>query len=92
MYRTIDYTTEEMPDGTLASSWKASTGRVNLSIPNYGTPGAKHLPPTPVVLVEASQRPPMYWIDAEAGTLHRLVADEVENLVPTVKNATSLRY
>ena len=42
------------------------------------------------VLVEASQRPPMYWIDADAGTLQRLIGDEVENLVPTVKNATSL--
>lgn len=90
MYRTIDYTTEDMPDGTLASSWKASTGRVNLSTPNYGTPGAKHLPPAPVVLVEASQRPPMYWIDAEAGTLHRLTDDKVEDLLPNVQNATSL--
>ena len=25
------------------------------------------------VLITASQRPPMYWIDAEAGTLHRLM-------------------
>ena len=44
----------------------------------------------PEVLLAISKRPPMYWIDAEAGTLHRLVGDEVENLVPTVKNATSL--
>ena len=42
------------------------------------------------VLVKASQRPPMYWIDADAGTLQRLIGDEVENLVPNVKNATSL--
>ena len=90
MYRTIDYTTGHTPDGTLASSWKASTGRVNLSAPSYGTPGARHLPPRPVVLVAASQRPPMYWVDVDAGTLHRLVADDVETLVPTVKNATSL--
>ena len=90
MYRTMDYTTGDIPDGTLASSWKASTGRVNLSAPSYGTPGARHLPPRPVVLVAASQRPPMYWIDADAGTLHRLIGDEVEPLLPTVKNATSL--
>ena len=90
MYRTIDYTTEDMPDGTLVSSWKASTGRVNLSTPNYGTPGAKHLLPAPVVLVEASQRPPMYWMDAEAGTLHRLIDAKVEDLLPNVQNATSL--
>ncbi len=90
MYRTIDYTTEDMPDGSLASSWKASTGRVNLPAPSFGTPGVKHLPPAPVVLVEASQRPPMYWIDAEAGTLHRLINAKVEDLLPSVQNATSL--
>ena len=90
MYRTIDYTTGDIPDGTLASSWKASTGRVNLSTPNYGTPGARHLPPTPVVLVEASQRPSMYWVDAEVGTLHHLTGNKVENLLPNVQNATSL--
>ncbi len=39
---------------------------------------------------DGTQRPPLYWIDAEAGTLHRLIGDEVENLVPTVKNATGL--
>ena len=89
MYRTIDYTTGQTPDGTLANSWKASTGRVNLSAPSYGTPGARHLPPRPVVLVAASQRPLMYWVDVDAGTLHRLIADEVENLVSNV-NATSL--
>ena len=44
----------------------------------------------PEVLLAISKRPPMYWIDAEAGTLHRLIGDEVENLVPNVKNATSL--
>ena len=43
MYRTIDYTTGDTPDGTLVSSWKASTGRVNLPAPSYGTPGAKHI-------------------------------------------------
>ena len=90
MYRAIDYTIADVPDGTLASSWKASTGRVNLPAPSFGTPGAKHLPPAPVVAVEASQRPPMYWIDAAAGTLHRLIGDTVENLLPNVQNATSL--
>ena len=46
--------------------------------------------PAVVVAVGASERPPMYWINMRSGTLHRLVGDEVENLVPTVKNATSL--
>ena len=47
-------------------------------------------PPAPVVLREAAQRPPVYWGDAQTGTLHRLIGDDVENLLPTVKNATSL--
>ena len=42
MYRTINYETGDVPDGTLASSWQASTGRVNLLPPRYGTPGAEH--------------------------------------------------
>lgn len=49
------------------------------------------IPPLSAVIhLEAAQRPPMYWVDATTGTLHRLVGDEVENLVPNVKNATSL--
>ena len=48
------------------------------------------LAPASVVHVDAAQRPPLYWVDATTGTLHRLVNDEVENLVPTVKNATGL--
>ena len=32
----------------------------------------------------------MYWMDAEAGTLHRLVGEKVENLIPSVQNAASL--
>ena len=45
---------------------------------------------TPVVQIGAAQRPPMYWVNARAGTLHRLVGAEAENLVPSVQNATSL--
>ena len=44
----------------------------------------------PQVLVARSQRPPMYWVDTRAGTLHRLVGTKVETLVPSVQNATSL--
>ena len=44
----------------------------------------------PQVLIAQSQRPPMYWINTETGTLHRLVDTEVEDLVPRVRNATSL--
>ena len=49
------------------------------------------IPPlSPVVHLESAQRPPMYWVGATTGTLHRLVGDAVETLVPNVKNATSL--
>ena len=47
---------------------------------------------TPVVQVGASERPPMYWINVNSGTLHRLVGAEVENLVPSVRNATGSCY
>ena len=42
------------------------------------------------VLIAAANRPPMYWIDPDAGTLHRLVGAKVEHLIPNVQNATSL--
>ena len=48
------------------------------------------LPPSPVVQLEAAQRPPLYWVDATTGTLHRLISDEVETLVPSVRNTTGL--
>ena len=44
----------------------------------------------PQVLIAQSQRPPIYWIDPKAGTLHRLVGPKVENLLPNVRNAISL--
>ena len=90
MYRAIDYTIGNTPEGTFASSWKESTGRVNLSAPSYGTPGAAHLPPRPVVQVESTDHPPLYWIDTTSGTLHRLAGTEVENLAPSVRNAIGL--
>ena len=42
------------------------------------------------VLVNASQRAPMYWISRTNGTLHRLVDDEIEELAPNVTGVTSL--
>ena len=44
----------------------------------------------PRVLITQSQRPPMYWVDMEAGTIHRLVGAKVETFLPSVQNATSL--
>ena len=43
-----------------------------------------------VVHVRSSIHPPMYWVDTNDGILHRLVDRVVENLVPSVQNATSL--
>ena len=39
---------------------------------------------------EASERPPMYWVDTKFGTLHHLTDDTVETLVPGIKDATDL--
>ena len=47
-------------------------------------------PPIPAVHIKTAQRPPMYWVDTNAGTLHRLVGDEVENFLTSVQNTTSL--
>ena len=45
---------------------------------------------TPIVHISAAQRPPMYWVATNAGTLHRLIGDEVEDMLPNVQNVTSL--
>ncbi len=44
----------------------------------------------PRVEVAAAERPPMYWIDTTQGTLHRLVAETVEDLAPNVDGILSL--
>ncbi|MDE0397792.1 MAG: DUF5050 domain-containing protein [Candidatus Poribacteria bacterium] len=36
------------------------------------------------------QHPPMYWTDMTNGTLHRLINAKLENILPSVQNATSL--
>ena len=40
--------------------------------------------------VEVPDHPPMYWVNTDTGTLHRLVGTEVESLVSGVRNATNL--
>ena len=42
------------------------------------------------VLIAESQRPPMYWVDADVGTLQSLTGSSVGRLVPNVQNATSV--
>ena len=46
--------------------------------------------PSPIVYIDTAQRPPLYWIDTASGTLYRLVGTDVENLAPSVRNATDL--
>ena len=43
-----------------------------------------------VVQVGASERPGMYWINTQKGTLHRLISGKVERFVRSAQNATSL--
>ena len=43
-----------------------------------------------VVVMDASDRAPLYWIDGTKGTLHRLVGDEVEDLSPKTQGVTCL--
>ncbi len=42
------------------------------------------------VLIRESQRPPMYWVDADVGTLQSLTGSSIDRLVPSVQNATSV--
>ena len=42
------------------------------------------------VLIDESQRPPMYWVNADVGTLQGLTGSSVDRLVPNVQNATSV--
>ena len=66
--------------------------RINPDVKIYKSLNAVQNSQHTAILVEVgpTQRPPMYWIDTTAGTLHRLVGTEVENLVPNVKNVTGL--
>ena len=42
------------------------------------------------VVLDESQRPPMYWVDADVGALQSLTGPRVSRLVPTVQNANSV--
>ena len=63
------------------------TGRALIGTPPQNVSGDDS---APQALIPQFQLPPVYWVDAEAGTLHRLVDAEAEVLVPNVQNATSL--
>ena len=42
------------------------------------------------VILPQSERPPMYWIDAEAGALQSLTGSRVQRLVQSVQNAAGI--
>lgn len=63
------------------------TGRALIGTPPENVGGDDSGPQS---LIPQLQRPPMYWVDAEAGTLHCLVGAEVESVLPSVRNVTSL--
>ena len=42
------------------------------------------------VLIAESERPPMYWVDADVGTLQSLTGSSVDRLLPNVQNANSV--
>ena len=44
----------------------------------------------PIVHLGPAQRPPMYWINTETGTLHRLVGDGIEHIAIGVRHAVSV--
>ena len=90
MHRVIDYTRGNTPNGTRPSGWRASSGRVNFSPPSYGTPGAENLPPSPTAFIDVSDRPPMFWVEASTGTLHRLTGNSVEHFITSVQDVTAL--
>ena len=73
---------------TLGSTRAVNT--VQASVTGINTPVTFRTSIEPKVLIAADQRPPMYWVNADAGTLHRLVGAKVENLLPSVQNATGL--
>ncbi|MDE0423766.1 MAG: leucine-rich repeat domain-containing protein [Candidatus Poribacteria bacterium] len=87
MRREISYETGNVPNGSLASSWTASNGQINLQPPSHGSPGAQG---GTQVLVAAARRPPMYWVAPTPGRLQRLVGEDVETLVPSVEHITSV--
>ena len=67
-----------------------TVNKVRASVSGIDTPVTFSTSIEPKVLIVEARRPPMYWIDTQAGTLHRLVGAKVENLLPSVQNATSL--
>ena len=67
-----------------------AVNKVQVSVSGIDTPVTFSTSIEPKVLIAAAQRPPMYWVDTDAGTLHRLVGAKVENLLPNVRNVTSL--
>ena len=69
----------------------AETGRVLIGTPANNSSRVRNNNSQPQVRVPPSQRPPMYWIDTRAGTIHRLVGAKVETFLPSVPKCNEPR-
>ena len=84
--------------GTLrtTTATTSSEGKAQTTLRLGATPGANTVTVTAIGILSSvtftanGTRPPMYWIDKNNGTLHRSMGATIENLVPSVQNATSL--
>ena len=85
-------------DGSLSptTAMTDAKGRARTTLRLGWTPGMNTVTVTAkgirssVTFTAHATGPPIYWIDTAAGTLHRLIGTEVENLAPGFRNATSL--
>ena len=85
-------------DGSLSptTAMTDAKGRARTTLKLGSTPGMNTVTVTAkgirssVTFTAHATGPPIYWIDTAAGTLHRLIGPEVENLAPGFRNATSL--
>ena len=85
-------------DGTLitTTAMTDTKGRGRTTLRLGSTPGVNTITVTAkgirssVIFTARATGPPIYWMDAKTGRLHRSVESLVEILVPRVQNATSL--
>ena len=84
--------------GTLSTTTATtnSEGKAQTTLRLATTPGTNTVFVTAIGILSSvtftanGTGPPMYWVDKNNGTLHRSMGATIENLVPSVQNATSL--
>ena len=87
-----DYTVPGSPQTPMADADGDKVTEETQQTPETGDKVTEETQQTPEtsVLVNATELPPMFWINSESSTLYRLIDDEVQPLLPNVQNATSL--